>query len=276
MSFTNNQNFEVQPSGQADWDSGLNANFQIMDRGWHIKLTTAQAINTGDIIWASSGGLANVYNPNSLDLRNPIAISYKAVNSGQEDLFLARGIINSVDIWSGNIIPGEPIYADVVTPGFPVSSFSAAWPPVGLALADTGLYFSPGHFSPFPELISDINSFAAVVGQANNFTLDVGHRGLIQKLIIATDSMDAFKVRIWSGSARVSSELLYETITTSVDGGAADFDINTIYYLDQGMFPYFNTDVSSPGLLFLRIDPQSSATVGSSDMYCKLVAERFR
>lgn len=265
MSFTNNQNLEVQVEGQADWDSALNANFQIIDRGWHITLIANEAINTGDILWASSGAYANVYDPNSLSLRDPVAIAYKAVSSGESDLFLARGIINSIDIWSGNITPGLPVFIDVVTPGFAVDSFSAAWPPIGLALDNNALYFSPGHFSPMPEELISVTSLALVVGSNYDFTIDIGHRGTIHKAAMVTDSYDNYTLYLWSGSAKVSSERVYESVA-----------VTSLNFLDQAGFSYANTDVTSPGLLFGRISANSGASVTSGDIGISITAERFR
>ncbi len=276
MSFTPNQGFETQVEGQADWDSGLNANFVIADRGWHITLIAAEPINTGDVIWASSGAYANQYNPNSLALRDPIAISYKFVDSGESDLFLARGTINSMGIWSGFMVPGKPVFPDVVSPGAPVSSFSAAFPAVGIALTDDSIYFSPGHFSPMPEEITSVVSLALVTGSAHLFEIDVGHRGLITEVKIVATSNDAHKFRLFSGALRISSEILYETLTTSIDGGALDFDIDSIIYEDTSPFKFINTDVASPGLIFGRIDAQSASSVGSSDISVTLTSERFR
>ena len=276
MTFTPNQGFETQTEGQADWDSGLNANFVIADRGWHITLIAAEPINTGDMIWASSGAYANQYNPNSLALRDPIAMSYKFVDSGESDLFLARGTINSMGIWSGFMVPGKPVFPDVVSPGAPVSSYSAAWPAVGIALTDDSIYFSPGHFSPMPDQITTVVSLSLVTGSAHNFSIDIGHRGLVTEVLIIATSSDAHKFSLWSGSAKVASESLYETLTTSVDGGAADFDIGSIFYRDISPFRHTNTDVTSPGLLFGRIDAQSVSSVGSSDISISLTTERFR
>ncbi len=276
MGFTDNQNLEVQTEGQADWDTGLNADFQIIDRGWHITLIANEPINTGDILWASSGAYANVYNANSLDLRDAIAISYKAVSSGESDLFLARGQINSMDIWSGNIIPGLPVFPDVVTPGFAVNCFSAAWPPIGLAMDNNAVYFDPGHFSFMPEIITDVVSLAIITGSAHDFTMDLGHRGIGFEVKVTTNSFDAHKLRFWSGSGKVSSEALYDTLTTSVDGGAADFDISSILFRDISPWRTINTDVASPGLIYGRIDAQSASSVGSDSISIEVSVERFR
>lgn len=276
MSFTDNQNFETQPSGQADWDTGLNSNFSIMDRGWHIKLTTAETISTGDILAVTSGGLAWRYNSTSLDLRDPLAISYKSVASGQQDLFISRGIINSYDTWSGHITPGLPVFVSAATPGFLVSSYSAAWPPVGLALANNAVAFNPGQFSPMPIKTTQVVSLAVIVGSVHDFTFEVGHRGIATELIIQSDSSSAHAFYLWSGSIKANTELLYETLTTSVDGGASDFDISSIYYRDVSPFGILNTDVASPGLIFGRLECQSSNAVGSSDLSISITVERFR
>lgn len=268
MSFTPNQNMENQPSGQADWDSGLNGNFTILDRGYHAPLTAAEAIDTGDILWAASGGLVWKYDPTSLDLKQPAAMAYKAVSSGETDYFLLRGIVNSVDVWSGNIDAGEPVYISPTTPGFAVSSYSAAAYPAGFAVNGLGIYFDPSR-NDHREKIELTTSLGPLqVGSTHAFTIDIGHRGLINRVDFRSESHDLYTLQFFSGSAAVNSELLFETLS----GG-----FSSLFLRDQAGFWYENTDVASPGLLFGRLEVQSSTTgVASGYFNFDLIAERFR
>ena len=268
MAFTNNQNLENQPSGQADWDSGLNGNFTILDRGYHTQLSAAEGIATGDILWVSSGGLAWKYNPNSLDLKQPSAMSYKAVSSGETDYFLLRGVISSIDVISGSIVAGEPVYVSATTPGFPVSSYSAAAYPAGFATKVTEVSFAPGRDDHREQINLTTSLGPLQVGSTHAFTIDIGHRGQINRLDFRSESHDLWTLQFFSGSAAVNSELLFETLS----GG-----VNSLFIRDQAGFWYDNTDTTSPGLIFGRLNVQSSTTgVGSGDFSFDIVAERFR
>ena len=265
MSYSDNNNFEIQTDGQADWDTGLNANFAISDRGYHTKFTAGTAIKTGDILWAASGGAVFPYNPRSLSLRQAIAISYKAVNSGESDFFLLRGVVSSIGIWSGNIIPGLPVFASPSTAGFAVSSYAAADFAVGLALANNALYFAPGTLRGVPEKITQVQSLGPLaIGSTHHFAINVGNRGFVRKLECVT-SFNFWTLKLWSGSAKVSSEQLFE----SASGGVA-----STYLLDAAGFPYENTDTASPGMVFGSVAVNSG--VSSAYFNISVVAERFR
>ena len=263
MSFTSQNNLETQVAGQADWDTGLNANFDVIDRGYHGRFTAGMTIKTGDILWAASGGALFPYNPRSLSLKRPAALSYKAVNSGESDFFLLRGIVTSVGIWSGNIISGLPIFASPSTAGFAVSCYAAADYPAGRALANNAVYFDP--FREVPEKISQVQSLGPfAIGSTHAFTLNVGQRGFIRK-VEAVTSYNLWTLKFHSGSARVSSELLFSTISAG---------ITSTYFLDGAGFPYENTDTASPGLVFANV--QVNSGVGSAYFNLNVVAERFR
>lgn len=265
MSFTAQNNMETQVSGQADWDTGLNSNFTILDRGYHGLLAAGTAIKTGDILWAASGGALFPYNPRSLSLKQPVALSYKSVASGVTDTFLLRGIVTSISIWSGNIIPGQPVYASPTTAGFAVGSYSAADYPAGLALANTALYFNPGGFRNIPEKISQVQSLGPLaIGSTHHFALNVGNRGFVRK-VEAVTSYNLWTLKMFSGSAKVSSEALFE----SSSGG-----VTSTYLLDAAGFPYENTDTASPGMVFGSVTVNSG--VGSAYFNLSVVAERFR
>lgn len=264
MAFTSNQNLENQVSGQADWDTGLNSNFSILDRGFHGRFTAGAAISTGSILWAASGGALFPYNPRSLGLRQPLALAYKAVNSGESDFFLLRGIVTSVGIWSGNVIPGEPVYASPSTAGFAVKSYVAAAYPAGYALRNDAIYFAPG-IDQLPEKITQVQSLGPfAIGSTHHITMNVGHRGFIRKVEIVT-SFNLWTAKFYSGSAATTAELLFE----SQSGG-----VSSTYLLDGAGFPYENTDTASPGMLFGKITVNSG--VGSAYFNLSLTAERLR
>ncbi len=272
---TENQNFTQPPEGQGDWDTDGNANLDIADRGFHTKLTAGEAVNSGQAMTVYSS-FAYVYDASSRDMPKPVGLSYRAAGSGDEITFLLRGVVSSLgDVWSGFISPGLPVFADPASAGYLVSSYSAARHAVGLALRVDQIYVAPSQFDAVPEALSDVASLALIVGSAHDFTMDVGNRGFVRKLRTVTDSMDAYKIQFWSGSTKVASELLYETLTTSVDGSAGDFDVTSLDFVDAALFWYEGTDVASPGLIHGRITVQSAAAVGSSDMGISIFAERI-
>jgi len=267
MSFTDNNDLEIQASGGGDWDTGIGSNHTILDRGFHIKLSAGDTINTGDILWVQSGAVALPWVATSVDLTRPVAMSYKSVASGDTATFLATGAIASIGIWSGNIIPGEPVFVSANTAGFLVSSYSAAWPPVGIALRNEQVHFHPGRFEHTPEKNTLVTSLGPIqVGSTHFFNIDIGHRGMVTRIDYVAESHDLFQLKFFSGSAQVSSEQLF-------DSGA----ISSMTYVTRSPFPYENTDVASPGLLFGTLDVTSSATgVASGDFSLTVISERFR
>lgn len=264
MAFTSNNNLENQADGQADWDTGLNANFTIIDRGFHAAFVAGAAISSGAVLWAASGGALFPYNARSLSLREPTAMAYKAVSSGETDYFLLRGIVSSIGVWSGNITPGRPVYVSPSTAGFCVSSYQAAAFAAGLALSQTAIYFNPGQYSHH-ELITQVQSLGPLaIGSTHTFTLNVGNRGLI-RIVEAVTSFNNWSLQFYSGSVMVNSSLLFETSS----GG-----ITSTYLKDAAGFPYHNTDVASPGILLGKVAVNSG--VGSAYFNLTVSAERFR
>lgn len=266
MTFSPNNTFEKQASGQADWDTGLEANFDILDRGFHGKFQAAHGISTGQILAVTSGGLVWKYNAASLSLRHPFAMSYKAVNSGETDNFLVRGIVSSLGVYSGFITAGLPVYVAAASPGFPVSSYSAAAFPAGIALSATSILFNPTMMD-HAEALTQVKSVGVLfVNSTHHFVLDIGNRGIVRRLEIAT-SHNLWSLKLYSGSTAVNSELLFETQS----GG-----VTSVYMKDQSLFPYHNTDVASWGLIFGKVTPSSGSGVVSGHFNVTIWAERFR
>lgn len=143
MTITQDNQLAQQASGAADWDSGLNDNFGILERGYH---TTAQAgvnINSGYVTWLGSGGFMLPYDPNSAAIA-PTAISFTAPSSGESQLFLLAGIVRSMYL---SFIPGQQYYVSMTTPGLLVTTPNGI--PVGQGMTGGGF-----HFRPRPGLVS--------------------------------------------------------------------------------------------------------------------------
>lgn len=273
MPFSDDNNLEIPTSGVADWDSPLNGNFTSLAQGFRFKAVAGVAVNTGDAVCLLTDGFVRPYDASSVDAPRPRGVSETALNSGEESQFFTTGVLRSLSVWSGNIVIGERVFVDPASVGMLVASYSAARFSLGVALADNAILFKENSF--LPERASDTASLALIVGSAHNFELNVGRRGISTYLTIITDSMDAYKVHFHSGATRAASEELYQSVTTSVDGGAADFDISSLTFIDRSVWAFENTDTGSPGLIFGLITVQSAASVGSSNMSINVVAERL-
>lgn len=274
MPFTDDNNFEVPTSGVADWDSPLNSNLQAIARGFEFKATAGAAVNTGDAVSLTGSGFVLPVNANSMDGPRPIGVSRTSMTSGSEAQFMTFGVIRSMTVFSGNITAGERVYVNPASIGMLTTSKAAAQWPVGWALDQNAVMVNVQQ-QRFPELISDVRCGEAVVNSWFSFDMDLGHRGFARTLRVITNSVDAYRVQFWSGSSRVSSELLFATKTTSVDGGAQDFDITSLNWLDGAGWPYIGTDVASPALIYGRITVQSAATVSSGTFHVAVTGERF-
>jgi hypothetical protein len=273
MAYTNDQQLELLTSGQADWDTSINANMLILERGQHIVMSAGSAINSGQVLTVTSGAWALPLDARSIP-NVPQLISYRSVSSGDTAQFLALGTVRSMSVWSGNIAPGELVYVSASSPGFCVKSFSGHGFPIGLALANDAVLFNPGAFPVFPELVTEVRTVGPItVGANGDFVIPIGNRGTVRDLTVVT-SHNRYKVRFWSGSARVSSELLYETLTRSLAINTGD--VNTPFFRDAAMFSYRGTDANTPWAIFGRINPQSATSVVSAYAVVTVVAERFR
>lgn len=271
MPFTDDNNLEIPTSGVADWDTPLNADFTILAGGFQFGGIAGVAINTGDAI-CSIGAFLYAYDASSVDAPRPIAISRLALGSGDAGQFQKMGTMRSLDIWSGHFTVGERVYVDPASVGFLTNSYSAAKYPVGWALAEDAIVVIPSNFEP--EKVTYTESFALLVGSNHAFEVHIGHRGVVHEIGVISDSIDNYKLQFWTGSARVDSEELYETVTTSVDGGAEDYDVATLNFRDRSTWSYWNTDTASPGLLFGTISVQSSNMAGSGNASLTFIVER--
>ena len=271
--FSNDNNLEYQPSGQADWDTSNNANWAIVERGYHVKLTAGVAISSGQVCTVSSGGIARPLDARSMSLK-PHVISYKSVASGTVTQFLSRGAVRSMGVWSGNIQSGEPVFVSVASQGFCVKSFAGCGDAVGIAIGVDAILFSPGQNRIFPDIVTYTNTLGpVVVNSYGAFAAPLGWKGTVRDLIIQS-SHDRMRVQLWSGSANVNSEYVYETLTRSWSPASAD--ITSTYYRDRALFPYENTDASTSWYVYGRVSAQSGTGVTSAYIAVTIVAERLR
>lgn len=274
MSFTDDNNLEIPTSGVADWDSPLNSNFTDLAKGFRFKAVAGLPVNTGNIVSVMSDGFVRPYDSSSLEAPQPRGASQVSLTSGEAGQFMAFGVMRSLDVFSSNLVLGQEIFVDPASPGMAVSSYVGARYGMGFNVDTNAILFRPnqGHL---PEPITQVACLALVVGSAHAFTLPMGQRGISSNLVIVSDSVDAYKVQFHTGSARVASEEIYESVTTSVNGGADDFDISSLEFQDRSIWAYENTDTASFGIIFGLITVQSASNHGSSDMSITLTGERL-
>jgi hypothetical protein len=267
MSITNDNQFELQSAGQADWDGGLNANFSIAERGYHGIFRAGADVRTGHVVWINSGGYAFHFDPRSEDIR-PHGFSYNAVSSGDNISLLLTGIVRSLGICSP-AVPGLDLFVSAVTPGLVVTSYSAASRRIGIGAGGWGVYFNPWGQRNVEETLTRVFSINAVVGSDHLFSLDVGKRGWVREVKMISNSVDLASLKFHSGSTRAGSERLYETLS----GG-----LTTVgSFLDRAGWPYENTEANTlSGLIFGTVRIMSGAAVTSNDIQIRLVVDRWR
>lgn len=260
--------FLAPTEGQADWDTSLRANFTIAERGYHITGQAGADIRSGHVLWVNSGQFFFHYNPNSRDIQ-PHAIALTAASSGDTTQVLAWGIVRSLGITSP-AVPGIQCFVSAVTPGVIVGSYSGADRPIGFGIGAPGVVFAPGR-QLFPEKLSRTTSVVAVTGSLHYFTVDGGQWGWVRELRVIGNSTDLVNVLFHSGSARVSSERLFETKSGGV------YTIAPSHYLDRAGWPYENTEASTiSGLIYGTLKIDSAAAVGSDGLSVRLIFDRGR
>lgn len=265
MAITKDNQFELQASGQADWDSGLNANFTILERGYHQTAVAGMNVNTGFALWQSSAGFWYHFNPNSEDIR-PHALAPVAANSGESLQALVFGIVRSLSIHSA-VPQGQDVFVSAATPGMLVGSYSAASRPIGRNIVP-GIFFNPRKQET--ELITRTASIAGpVVNTPFFFTLDVGKNVWVRQFQLLSNSADQVSFLWHANSARTVR--LYETISGGINtssGIASDGD--------RAGFAVFNSDVGTlSGLIYGTILINSGSFVSSSDFNVAIRGYRF-
>ncbi len=157
------QGFEVPTAGQADWDASLNADLTTLERGYHVTQLAGMAINTGEVLWSTSGAYWKTFNPNSLSIF-PMAMAFTAAASGDSLRALAWGIVRGLDI-NSPAIPGQALFVSALTPGVIVGSYAGSDRPIGLGLNSYGVLFNPRGFHTYLSRLSDVNTNGVADGK---------------------------------------------------------------------------------------------------------------
>lgn len=267
MPVTVDQQFESQAAGQADWDSGLNANIVIAERGYHLTGQAGIAINTGHVCWMSSAGFLYPFDINSGTIK-PHALSFTSATSGESIQFILSGIMRSLDIHS-NVVPGLDVFVSPDTPGMLVPSYSGANRRVGWGVSESGVRFDPSDSGLFPERTSDVISLSIVVGSLHNFNFELGRRGWNRSVHMVSDSGDLLTVRFYNKPARAAGDLVYETLSGGVETIGSFFD--------SAGFGWENSDTGSySGLLYGQAELEAAASVTSTELGVTFTTERFQ
>ncbi len=261
MTQTVDNQLAILTSGQADWDADTDANFGIIERGYHTTARAGIAINSGYACWMTSGGFMVPFDPNSLTIQ-PTAFAFTAPTSGDSALFLLTGIVRSLYT---AFVPGQDYFVSPVTPGLLVGSYSAASRKVGIGLDGGGIYFNPRPV--LPEQLSNVTTVVILPATEHLFSVDLGKSGTVRDLLMKSNSMDKVGLAFYSNSAR--DNLLYQTKSGGVTTVAS--------FVDRALWPYDNTDASTlSGLLYGKVWVDSGSAVSSQALQIALTVDRVK
>jgi hypothetical protein len=219
--------FENETSGQADWDSALSANFQAIDRGYHMSERAGIAINTGQALTLDSSGFFHVADGS----KNPAAYAYTGASSGDSMTALGWGIVRSLSVNSA-LVCGLPLYVN--TTGYLVNSGVL---PVGVALSAGGVLFNPPRVkaSNSTKFVSSL-AVSAVVGSLHQFNLSLAEFGWNRRVKSSGGGLSvSCDIKFYADAAL--TDLQYQTFSGGInpqslnDRAGWPFDTNsgTIY-----------------------------------------------
>lgn len=251
---TRDQGYYILTTGQSNWDTDLDTNFQTLEGGYRVTEQAGVAITTGQVLYLSSGAFFVPFNPNTPAIV-PHALALSAANSGDSLQALAWGIVRSLGINSASV-PGEPLFVSAMTPG--LVSATSFGPCIGAGLKNYGVLFNPP--KPFtgggggggytPSFFTSSVAINAVVGSLHTFTASIGMAGWNRRVRINGSSADHCEVK-WYGDAGRSTELQYATFSGGVNVISGNFNdragwpVNTDSGTLYGTLAVFSWDVTS-------------------------------
>jgi hypothetical protein len=259
---TRDNNLNLLVTGQANWDSDLNVNANIAERGYHVTEHAGVGINTGQVLWLNSGGFFFPLDPNSSSAI-PHALAFTAAASGDSMQALAWGIVRSLAI-NSPAVPGQALYVSALTPGVIVGSYSGADRPIGFGLPGYSVMFRPGR-GVIEQLTSSL-AIQAVTGSLHVFTMDPGKWGWNRYTKMIGNSADLVELKFYSDSGRTVP--LYSTLS----GGVTT--VGSFY--DRAGWPYENTDAALKGIIYGSLKIMSAAAVGSDTISVQNQWDRSR
>lgn len=258
--------FITQTAGQSDWDSGLNADFAAIERGYHLTERAGTTINTGNVLWLNSGGFFFPFNPNSETIF-PTGFAYTAAASGDSLTALQWGIVRSLNI-NSPCVPGASMYVSALTPGLIVRSYAGANRQIGVGLSGYGILFNPNYCNRhLPERLTSSLTVAAVTGSLHLFTMSAGRYGWNRQTVMIGNSANLVELKFFAESTRTT--LLYQTVSGGVSTVGS--------FQDRAGWPYENTDPTTLGdLVYGSLKVMSAALVGSDTISIQNQWDRSR
>lgn len=243
--------FDTPISGQASWDDGLSANFQAIERGYHITERAGQGISSGQVLTLNSGGFFFPYNPASAAIA-PHAYTYTAAASGDSLTALAWGIVRSLDI-NSPAVPGKLAYS--TASGF--LSTAVLGLPVGVFTMGRGVLFNPDKIAGGGSLaaLTDVNTNGVLDGKVLTWA-DVSSKWVPVAPVTGrtqVGSMDDVlrtaigngKILQWSDAA---SKFVFVTPATGISVGSPPSVVQFTYVRSSNQ-PTFVTSPSSGNYL---------------------------
>lgn len=253
------QGFTKPNRNAAGWDSDVNANFTIIERGYlFARACGPAAIASGQLVTFNASGFAAVYDPFAA-LGPPDALAFNAASPGNTAYFLAWGAVSSFAPWSGQLpmTQGGRIAPSIRTPGWVTSCLDyGTMFDVGRVI-DQGTYiFKPGaRPAQFGSVVaSGISHCASTNFGVFSFTMQVGANGFNTRLRVATLSCDNYRVAFFADSAKLNA--IYDTTINS-----GNLSVRTIDMIDAALWAY-SLDYSSSdmfGRIYGTIEVLSSA-----------------
>lgn len=266
-----NQGFAKPSQNASDWDTDLNANFTLLERGYVVpRVVGLTTINTGQVVHLNASAQLVPYDANSFDLGPPFGIATQQTSPGNTANPIVWGSVSSNAGWNFGAALGQPLYVAIGSPGLLVTSFAGAMVQAGFAVGSRDMVFRPNIRPPERRTFVGCGFLAGPTGTFS-FALTAGRRGIVRDLTIQTVSVNNFSVTFWANSAQ--TEILYQTRITS-----GQIAVNTVRLRDAALWPYEATDTASPLTIYGRIDVTSSAvlTNNSGAVSVSLVLEQLR
>lgn len=251
------QGFSKPNKNAANWDSDVNGNFTILERGHHFFAAVGPTtVVTGQLVSFNSSGFIVAHDPSSLGQVDGFA--FQVTSPGNTAYFIARGSMGDFAAWSGQFAINDRIFPSVATPGWVTNCLDQA----GLTYLGRCLSPSSGNYlldnMPIAHhRVSDVrcgfmNAASVPTSIFSFFFPMAGNLGICETLRVRTLSCDNYRVTLYANSAR--SDVVYDTVVLS-----GNLSVRTIDMIDSALFPYRCTDAASVFVLHGAVEVLSSA-----------------
>lgn len=245
-------NLTLLTSGQSDWDTDIDANFAVLERGYHISERAGQAISSGQVLSLNSLGFFAPYDWTGA--LTPMAYSYTAAASGDSLQALAWGIVRSLDI-NSPAVAGQLAYA--TGSGFLTTVASGL--PVGRFTTGRGILFQPalnagggGGGGYTPSYFVSSSAINAVVGSLHTFTMSLGGlHGWNRRVRLNSNSAAHVELKFYADAGH--SDLQYSTLSGGISGVGS--------FNDRAGFPWDTNSGTLYGTVQVLSGDVSSASI---------------